>query len=118
MLADLLDHELIHQFKGAPLRTLIDTKFNEQELEPKIRVEIESQRAIVNIVCTGGGIGVVDPDIVSDQDRNQICCRPLTPSLEWSLALVSAKRGTPSQIAAAFLDWMYELRPQNSSRFL
>jgi len=118
MLSDLLDHELIHQFKGAPLRTLIDTKFNEQELEPTIRVEIESQRAIVNIVCTGGGIGVVDPDIVSDQDRNQICCRPLTPSLEWSLALVSAKRVTPSQIAAAFLDWMYDLRPQNSSRFL
>lgn len=118
MLSDLLDHELIHQFKGAPLRTLIDTKFNEQELEPTIRVEIESQRAIVNIVCTGGGIGVVDPDIVSDQDRNQICCRPLTPSLEWSLALVSAKRGTPSQIAAAFLDWMHDLRPQNSSGFL
>ncbi len=118
MLSDLLDHELIHQFKGAPLRTLIDTKFNEQELEPTIRVEIESQRAIVNIVCTGGGIGVVDPDIVSDQDRNQICCRPLTPSLEWSLALVSAKRVTPSQIAAAFLDWMNDLRPQNSSRFL
>ena len=117
-LSDLLDHELIHQFKGAPLRTLIDTKFNEQELEPTIRVEIESQRAIVNIVCTGGGIGVVDPDIVSDQDRNQICCRPLTPSLEWSLALVSAKRVTPSQIAAAFLDWMYDLRPQNSSRFV
>lgn len=118
MLSDLLDHELIHQFKGAPLRTLIDTKFNEQELEPTIRVEIESQRAIVNIVCTGGGIGVVDPDIVSDQDRNQICCRPLTPSLEWSLALVSAKRVTPSQIAAAFLDWMNDLRPQNTSRFL
>lgn len=118
MLSDLLDHELIHQFKGAPLRTLIDTKFNEQELEPTIRVEIESQRAIVNIVCTGGGIGVVDPDIVSDQDRNQICCRPLTPSLEWSLALVSARRVTPSQIAAAFLDWMNDLRPQNSSRIL
>ncbi len=110
-LSDLMVHQLIQQFTGAPLRTLIDMKFLEQGLEPTVRVEIESQRAIVNIVCTGGGIGVVDPDILSDQDRNQICCRPLTPSLEWSLALVSAKRVTPLQIADAFLDWMNDLRP-------
>jgi DNA-binding transcriptional LysR family regulator len=110
-LSDLMVHQLIHQFTGAPLRTLIDMKFLEQGLEPTVRVEIESQRAIVNIVCTGGGIGVVDPDILSNQDRNQICCRPLTPSLEWSLALVSAKRVTPLQIADAFLDWMNDLRP-------
>ena len=110
-LSDLMVHQLIHQFTGAPLRTLIDMKFLEQGLEPTVRVEIESQRAIVNIVCTGGGIGVVDPDILSNQDRNQICCRPLTPSLEWSLALVSAKRVTPLQIADAFLDWMNDLQP-------
>ena len=110
-LSDLMVYQLIHQFTGAPLRTLIDMKFLEQGLEPTVRVEIESQHAIVNIVCTGGGIGVVDPDILSDQDRNQICCRPLTPSLEWSLALVSAKRVTPLQIADAFLDWMNDLRP-------
>ncbi len=110
-LSDLMDHQLIHQFTGAPLRSLIDMKFIEQGLEPTIRVEMESQRAIVNIVCTGGGIGVVDPDILSDYDRNQLCCRPLTPSLEWSLALVSAKRVTPLQIADAFLDWMNDLRP-------
>ena len=89
-------------------------KFLEQGLESEVRAEIESQRAIVNIVCTGGGIGVVDPDILSDQDRSQICCRPLTPSLEWSLALVTAKKVTPSHIATAFLEWMNELRPQNS----
>ena len=110
-LSDLMDHQLIHQFTGAPLRSLIDMKFIEQGLEPTVRMEMESQRAIVNIVCTGGGIGVVDPDILSDQDRNQLCCRPLTPSLEWSLALVSAKRVTPLQIADAFLDWMHDLRP-------
>lgn len=114
-LSDLLDHELIHQLKGAPLRSVMDMKFNEQGIEPTVRVEIESQRAIVNIVCTGGGIGVVDPDILSAQDRSQIYCRPLTPSLEWSLALVTAKKATPSQIATAFLEWMSDLRPQNSS---
>lgn len=70
---------------------------------------MESQRAIVNIVSAGGGISVVDPDILSDQDRNQICCRPLTPPLEWSLAVISAKRATSSQIADAFLDWMSDL---------
>ena len=114
-LPDLLDHELIHQLKGAPLRSVMDMKFNEQGIEPTVRVEIESQRAIVNIVCTGGGIGVVDPDILSDQDRNQICCRPLTPSLEWSLALVTAEKATPSQIATAFLEWVNDLRPHNTS---
>jgi DNA-binding transcriptional LysR family regulator len=110
-LSDLMAHQLIHQFVGAPLRSLIDMKFLEQGLEPTVRVEIESQRAIVNIVCTGGGIGVIDPDVLSDQDRDQICYRPLTPSLEWSLALVSAKRVTPMQIADAFLDWMDDLQP-------
>ena len=113
-LSDLLDHELIYQLEGSPLRSLMDMKFNDQGLKPTTRVEIESQRAIVNIVCTGGGIGVVDPDIISDQDRDQICCRPLTPSLEWSLALVTAKKVTPSQIATEFLEWMNDLRPQNS----
>ncbi len=110
-LSNLMDYELIHQFKGAPLRSLLDTRFNERQLEPTIRVEMESQRAIVNIVCSGGGIGVVDPDILSDQDRHQISCRPLTPPLEWSLATVTAKRVTPSQIADAFIDWMKDLHP-------
>ena len=110
-LFDLSDHELIYQLKGSPLRSLVDAIFTEQELEATVRVELESQRAIVNIVCTGGGIGIVDPDILSDQDRNQLCCRPLTPPLEWSLALVRPKKVTPSQIAAAFLDWINELHP-------
>jgi len=110
-LSDLVDHQLILQCTGAPLRTLLDMNFLEQGLEPKVRVEIESQRAIVNLVCTGGGVGVVDPDILSDQDRNQLCCRPLVPSLDWSIALVSAKRVTPLQIADAFLDWMKDLNP-------
>ena len=110
-LSDLMGYQLIHQLTGAPLRTLIDMKYIDQGLEPAIRVEVESQRAIVNIVCTGGGIGVVDPDILSDQDRDQLCCRPLTPSLEWSLAVVSAKRVTPLNIADAFLDWMNDLYP-------
>ena len=83
----------------------------EQGLEATVRVEIESQRAIINLVCTGGGVGVVDPDILSQQDRNQLCCRPLLPSLEWSIALVSARRVTPLRIADAFLDWMKNLDP-------
>lgn len=110
-LPDLVEHQLINQLSGSPLRNLMDAKFVEQGLQPTVRVEVESQRAIVNIVCTGGGIGVVDPDILSDQDRNQIYCRPLSPSLDWSLAVVSARRVTPLQIAAAFLDWMDELYP-------
>ena len=110
-LSDLLDHQLILQFRGAPLRTLMDVEFVEQGLEPAVKVEIESQRAIVNMVCAGGGVGVVDPDILSDQDRDQLGCRPLTPALQWSLAFVTAPRVTPLQIAEAFLDWMVDLQP-------
>jgi DNA-binding transcriptional LysR family regulator len=110
-LAELMDHPLIYQFIGAPLRNLLDMKMLEHGLEPTVRVEIESQRAIVNIVCTDGGIGVVDPDILSDQDRSHLCCRPLAPSLEWSLALISAKRVTPLRLADAFLDWIKDLNP-------
>ncbi len=121
-LSDLMDYPLIQQFAGAPLRTLTDIKFNEQGAEPAIRVEIESQRGIVNIVSTGGGVGVVDPDILSDQDRNQLCCRPLKPSIEWSLALISAKKGTPLQIADAYLNWMdngdsYLFSPEGMIKF-
>jgi DNA-binding transcriptional LysR family regulator len=110
-LTELMDHPLIYQFIGAPLRNLLDMKMLEHGLEPTVRVEIESQRAIVNIVCTDGGIGVVDPDILSDQDRSHLCCRPLVPSLEWSLALISAKRVTPLRLADAFLDWIKDLNP-------
>ncbi len=104
-LSDLADGQLINQH-SAPLRTLLDMRFHEQNLESKVRIEMESQRAIVNIVSRGGGIGVVDPDILTDQDRSQICTQPLTPPLEWSLAVVSAKRTATSQIADAFLDWL------------
>jgi DNA-binding transcriptional LysR family regulator len=109
-ISDLIGHKLIFQNTGAPLRSLMDTKFLEQGLEPTVRVEMESQRAVVNIVSAGGGIGVIDPDILSDQDRDQICSRPLTPNLEWSLAVVSAKRASLSQIEDAFLGWMYDLK--------
>lgn len=109
-LSDLLEQNLILQYGGAPLRTMLDMKFMELGLDSKVRVELESQRAIVNMVCAGGGVGVIDPDILSDHDADQLCCLPLKPALEWSLAFISAQKVTPPLIADAFLDWMIDVQ--------
>ncbi|MBL4908274.1 MAG: LysR family transcriptional regulator [Sneathiella sp.] len=107
-LSDLLNYPLIQLVSGSPLRTLMDSKFFDLGLQTITDLEMETQRAIVNMVGTGGGIGVIDPDILSDQDRMQISSCPLTPSLDWSVALIRPSRTTPLQIAEEFLDWMSE----------
>ena len=71
-----------------------------------IDIEVGTQRAMVNMIASGAGVGIVDPDIISDMDSELITSRPLSPPLVWALAVVSPKKGTMSTITRSFVDWI------------
>jgi DNA-binding transcriptional LysR family regulator len=70
-----------------------------------IDIEVGTQRAIVNMVAGGKGIGIVDPGIASQTDGNLLTSRPLSPPLISTLAIVIPKSGAPSTIAQSFMHW-------------
>jgi DNA-binding transcriptional LysR family regulator len=104
-LTDLLDYTVVHLVKGSPLRSFLEVRFAELGIDPVIDIEVGTQRAIVNMVAGGNGIGIVDPGIASQTDGNLLTSRPLSPPLISTLAIVIAKSGAPSTIAQSFMHW-------------
>jgi len=73
---------------------------------PVIDIEVSTQQAIVNMVAGGSGVGIVDPDIISDMNHELLVSRPLSPPLIWTLAMVVPVKSTTPTITQSFIDWM------------
>jgi DNA-binding transcriptional LysR family regulator len=58
------------------------------------------------MVSGGSGVGIVDPDIISESDGELLVSRPLSPPLIWTLAMITSTKGATSSIAQSFIDWM------------
>jgi DNA-binding transcriptional LysR family regulator len=105
-LADLQQYRIVHLVKGSPLRSFLEVRFAEQGLDPVIDIEVGTQQAIVNMVTGGSGVGIVDPDIISDMNDDLLISRPLSPPLIWTLAMVVAVKSTTPAITQSFIEWM------------
>lgn len=105
-LMNLQEYRIVHLVKGSPLRSFLELGFAKQGLDPVIDIEVSTQQAIVNMVAGGSGVGIVDPDIISESDSNLLVSRPLSPPLIWTLAMIIPTKGAPSAIALSFIDWM------------
>lgn len=103
--SDFKTDNFIKLTSDTPLRIKLDNYLLSQE-QLDSTIEVEHQRAAVNIVSNGGGVSIVDPDVILDSDLEQLTCRPLSPALEWETAIISSKRRRLSDVAIEFKDWL------------
>ena len=105
-LEDVVAPDWIHLIPGSPLRMALDRELSENGLVPDVRIELETQRATVNMVRQGMGCAIVDPALLTDEECSLLEIRPMEPALSWTQAVIVARRSRPSQIAEAFLAWL------------
>lgn len=95
-----------------PLRIMLDNYLlNHHPLHSTI--EVEHQRAVVNIVSNGGGVSIVDPDVILQSDLKNISLRPISPALEWQTAIITSKKRRLSDVTIEFKDWLASLFDRN-----
>ena len=108
-LDELLAHHMIHLVPGSPLRMALDNAMSAKGLVPEIRTEMETQRAVVNMVCQGAGCAIVDPALLTVEETHHLAIRPLQPALSWTQAVITPHKAKPSRIAEEFLSWLEDI---------
>lgn len=102
-LSDLADTPLITQPRDSPFRLAVERHLGIAGDKLNYIAEVRTQRAIVNMVATGGGIAIVDPGAIDDmQDR--LVGVPLNPPLEWSVVAITPLRKTLSMAGQLLLN--------------
>lgn len=91
--------------EGSSLRTLAERRGLSLSAHPGAPIEVGTQSAIVTLVAAGIGVGIVDPEVVSDAMAARISMRPLAPPIVWSIVLVSRKNSAILRVADRFIDW-------------
>ncbi len=104
-ITDFAHDNFIKLTNDTPLRIMLDNYLLKQS-SLNSTIEVEHQRAVVNIVSQAGGVSIVDPDVILQSDLKHISCRPISPSLEWETAIVSSKKRKLSEVAIEFKDWL------------
>lgn len=104
-MADFEHDNFIKLSSDTPLRIMLDNYLlNQHPLNSTI--EVEHQRAVVNIVSNAGGVSIVDPDVILNSDLKNISLRPISPVLEWETAIISSKKGRLTDVTIEFKDWL------------
>ena len=90
---------------GSPLRTKIDYIFQIAGWPRKIAVEARTIRTISRLVERNVGIAVIDPFATLLVDEEKVVARPLTPAIEWDVALFRSS-GELSAVERRFLSFL------------
>ena len=90
---------------GSPLRTKIDYIFQIAGWPRKIAVEGRTVRTVSRLVDRNVGIAVTDPFAALLVDGKKSVARPLTPVIEWDVALFTALRDL-STVEKSFLGFL------------
>lgn len=102
---DFYQDHFIKLTNDTPLRIMLDNHLLKQN-PLSSTIEVEHQRAVVNIVSNHGGVSIIDPDVILERDLKYISLRPLSPILEWETAIISAKKRRLSEVAVEFRNWL------------
>ena len=89
----------------SPLRTKIDYIFQIAGWPRKIAVEARTIRTISRLVERNVGIAVIDPFATLLVDEEKVVARPLTPAIEWDVALFRSS-GELSAVERSFLSFL------------
>lgn len=104
---DLAQLPFVSFARGTPLRFEIDNLFNHMGIERLLNVEATSHHAVCALVSAGLGVALVNPFAPIDGYRDPIVSRPVNPSVEIGLKMLtndSQPSICASKFTASFLD--------------
>ncbi|MDP2700382.1 LysR substrate-binding domain-containing protein [Thalassospira sp.] len=90
---------------GSPLRTKIDYIFQIAGWPRKIAVEARTIRTVSRLVERNVGIAVIDPFAALLVDDKKVVARPLTPAIDWDVAVFHGSRDL-SNVQRSFLGFL------------
>ncbi|WP_447928437.1 LysR family transcriptional regulator [Vreelandella sp. EE27] len=103
-IAKLRNQTFVELMPDSPLRSRVDYIMQTIDIKRDIAAEIRPMRGVCALVDRNVGLAVVDPIAELLLAGTNIVSKPITPSIEWEIALLKSKRRPLSTVSAAFYD--------------
>jgi DNA-binding transcriptional LysR family regulator len=102
-----LDGEAFVQLIGPhAIRGAVETLMISFGVRPRIVHEASTQRAVVQMVMHGEGVGFIEDDVVKGFREGAIIAIPLEPATVWTINLIYRRDRVPSPVTQGFLGWL------------
>ncbi|HGW4592943.1 TPA: LysR family transcriptional regulator [Proteus mirabilis] len=87
-------------------RQLIDAMFIKQEITRQLIMETQSAASICAMVSKGIGVSIVNPITALDYQYSDLCIRPLSFTIPFTVSLITPSHRPSSQLVRYFIDVM------------
>ena len=103
--ADLDGVPFVSLFKGDPIYQQLATAFSQYESSWNVVAETEFFSTACELVCSGMGVGIIDP-VVSLPFTKNLILKPFSPVIKYEIALLLPTQEEPSQLAREFAHYL------------
>ena len=87
--AELAEVPQIMLTPHSPFRRAVEGMFDSCEVSFQVRAEAQTQSALVRMVAQGTGRAIVDKDILSMSNADDVSALPLTSNLSWPVRMIT-----------------------------
>lgn len=106
---DLAPHELITYLPQALLRPYVDRAFSDTGIAPTIKVQVGQSITGIALAYHGGGIALVEPQLLASLPLPGLVAVPLLPRLSLRTLVLTHRTSPKSQLLVQFLEHLNEL---------
>jgi len=103
--ADLDGVPFVSLFKGDPIYQQLAMAFSAYGSSWNVVAETEFFSTACELVCSGMGVGIVDP-VVSRPFTGNLVLKPFSPAIKYEIALLLPTKEEPSQLAREFAHYL------------
>lgn len=103
--ADLDGVPFVSLFKGDPIYQQLAMAFSAYGSSWNVVAETEFFSTACELVCSGMGVGIVDP-VVSLPFTGNLVLKPFSPAIKYEIALLLPTQEEPSQLAREFAHYL------------
>lgn len=103
--ADLDGVPFVSLFKGDPIYQQLAMAFSAYGSSWNVVAETEFFSTACELVCSGMGVGIVDP-VVSLPFTGNLVLKPFSPAIKYEIALLLPTQEEPSQLALEFAHYL------------
>ncbi|GHC30980.1 LysR family transcriptional regulator [Aidingimonas halophila] len=101
-IASLQNQTFVELMADSPLRARVDYIMQTIDIKRNITAELRNMRGVCALVDRGLGIAVIDPIAELLLQGTAVVSKPLDPTIEWEIALLTSKNRPLSNVANAF----------------
>lgn len=106
-LRQLQNQTFVELTADSPLRARVDYLLQSIDIKRHIAAELRHLRSVCALVDRDLGIAIIDPTAELLLQGTNVVSKPLEPSIDWEIALLTSKSRPLSLVARAFCDEIY-----------